>query len=145
MSACLSESATHRNDEACDCADDAGGDKDAAHRNDGLALAAFDRLLPFGGLLVTIALIPFGYSTMLSWAYYGEKCVEYLAGERSIRLFRLLFIFIVVIGATAHIQSVWSFANAMNGLMAYPNLIALFILSGVISRETKAFKKFLTN
>ena len=102
-----------------------------------LALTAFDRLFPSGGLLVTLTLIPFGYSTILSWAYYGERCVEYLLGIRWVRPFRILFTLVVVVGALLPMAFVWSFSNAMNGLMAYPNLIALFFLGGVIRRETK--------
>lgn len=105
----------------------------------GLALRAFDAVLPAGGLIVTIALIPFAYSTILGWAYYGEKCVEYLFGVSMVKPYRVLFTLVVIPGAILSLHVVWGFANMMNGLMAVPNLIGLFLLSGVISRETAAF------
>ncbi len=104
-----------------------------------LALHAFDEVLPAGGLIVTIALIPFAYSTILGWAYYGEKCIEYLFGVRMVMPYRFIFTLVVIPGAVLSLNVVWGFANMMNGLMALPNLIGLFLLSGIISRETTAF------
>lgn len=108
-----------------------------------LALAAFDKVIPGGGLIVTIALIPFAYSTILGWAYYGEKCVEYLFGEKATTIYRVIFTILVIPGAVLSLQFVWSFANIMNGLMAFPNLIGLFLLAGVVARETTSFEHLL--
>lgn len=108
-----------------------------------LALRAFDAIIPYGGLIVTIALIPFAYSTILGWAYYGEKCVEYLFGIRAVVFYRILFTLLVFPGAILGLRLVWGFANIMNGLMAFPNLIALVVLSGVIAKETKFFEGIL--
>lgn len=108
-----------------------------------LALRAFDEVIPYGGLIVTIALIPFAYSTILGWAYYGEKCVEYLFGIRATKIYRLLFTLLVIPGSILGLKLVWGFANMMNGLMAFPNLIGLFFLAGVISKETAFFKRLL--
>lgn len=108
-----------------------------------LALRSFDRLLPYGGIIVTIALIPFGYSTILSWAYYGEKCVEYLLGIKSVRIYRIFFTLIVIPGALLSLNLVWDLATFFNGLMAIPNLIALIGLAGVIQKETRSFEKVL--
>jgi AGCS family alanine or glycine:cation symporter len=108
-----------------------------------MAYLAFENALPFGGLIVTISLILFGYSTILGWAYYGEKCMEYMFGIRIIRWYRLLFILTLIPGATLGLKTVWSFANIMNGLMAFPNLLALFGLSAVIIKETRDFEKLL--
>lgn len=108
-----------------------------------LALAAFDSVFPYGGLMVTLAIIPFAYSTILGWAYYGEKTMEYLLGEKSIVPYRMIFILFVFIGAVLKLQLVWGIANIMNGLMAFPNLIGLLLLSGVVARETEIFEDLL--
>ncbi|MCH9811837.1 sodium:alanine symporter family protein [bacterium] len=109
-----------------------------------LALAAFDSVFPYGGLMVALAIIPFGYSTILSWSYYGERSVEYLFGEKSIRYYRCIFIFAVFLGAILNLSVVWKFSNIMNGLMAFPNLIGILFLSGVVARETKLFEGILS-
>lgn len=108
-----------------------------------LALRAFDRIIPYGGLIVTIALIPFAYSTILGWAYYGEKCIEYLFGIRTVRAYRVIYTLLIIPGSILSLQVVWGFANMMNGLMAFPNLIGLFALTGVISKETRLFERLL--
>ncbi|WP_194848453.1 alanine/glycine:cation symporter family protein [Candidatus Neptunochlamydia vexilliferae] len=108
-----------------------------------MALRAFDSILPYGGLIVTIALIPFAYSTILGWAYYGEKCIEYLCGIRTIKVYRVLFTLLVFPGAFLSMKLVWNLANMLNGLMAFPNLIALFALTGVIAKETRFFEGIL--
>jgi AGCS family alanine or glycine:cation symporter len=108
-----------------------------------LALAAFEKAYSGGGLIVAISLILFGYSTILGWAYYGEKCMEYLFGIKIIRWYRLLFIAVLIPGAVLSLQTVWSFANIMNGLMALPNLIGLFGLSAIVISETKSFERLL--
>lgn len=108
-----------------------------------LAYLAFENAFPLGGIVVTISLILFGYSTILGWAYYGEKCMEYLFGLKIVRWYRIFFIAFLIPGATLGLQTVWSFANIMNGLMAFPNLLALFGLSAVVIAETRAFEKQL--
>lgn len=108
-----------------------------------MALAAFDSVFPGGGMVVTIALIPFAYSTILGWAYYGEKCVEYLFGHRATPIYRVLFTLMVIPGSLLSLKAVWAFANIMNGLMAFPNLVGLFLLSGVVAAETQLFERIL--
>jgi alanine or glycine:cation symporter, AGCS family len=108
-----------------------------------MALKAFDTIFPGGRVIVTIAIIPFAYSTILGWAYYGEKCVEYLFGCRMIRWYRILFSLMAIPGCLLSLKVVWGFANIMNGLMAFPNLIGLFFLSGVVAAETKVFEKII--
>jgi AGCS family alanine or glycine:cation symporter len=92
-----------------------------------------------GGIVVAIGLILFAYSTLIGWSYYGEKSVEYLLGERAVRPYRVVFCILVVVGAVAHLELVWTFADVMNGLMALPNLVGLLALSGVVVRETKRY------
>jgi len=108
-----------------------------------IALRAFDQVIPQGGLIVTIALIPFAYSTILGWAYYGEKAVEYLIGIKGTIPYRILFSLLIIPGAALNLKIVWGFANIMNGLMAFPNLIGLFLLASIVSSETKLFEKLL--
>ncbi len=104
-----------------------------------MTMAAFESVLPWGNYIVTIALILFALTTLLGWAYYGEKCIEYLFGTRSILPFRLLFTLIIIPGAILDLEVVWKVADITNGLMAYPNLIGLTALSKVVVAETKRF------
>ena len=110
-----------------------------------LALRAFDAVIPRGGLIVTIALIPFAYSTILGWAYYGEKCSEYLFGIKGTIPYRIVYTLVVLPGAMLNLKVIWGVANIMNGLMAFPNLIGLFLLAGVIGKETVLFEKLLAS
>jgi AGCS family alanine or glycine:cation symporter len=103
-----------------------------------LAMKAFGTI-PGGQYVVSIGLILFAFSTVIAWAYYGEKCCEYLFGVRSIMIYRLIYTLVVIPGAALQIKIVWDFADIFNGLMAIPNLIALLALSKVIVNETKAF------
>jgi AGCS family alanine or glycine:cation symporter len=106
-----------------------------------LTTIAFSRGLPGnqGGIVVAISLILFAYSTLLGWSYYGEKCIEYLLGEAAIRWYRAVFCVLILAGAMAKLELVWTFADVMNGLMAIPNLIGLIGLSGVVTEETRRY------
>jgi AGCS family alanine or glycine:cation symporter len=106
-----------------------------------LTKSAFDIGLPgnSGGFIVSFGIIFFAYSTILGWAYYGEKCMEYLLGVKALLPYRLAFSLCVAVGATVKLELVWNFADVMNGLMAIPNLIGLLGLSGVIVAETNRF------
>jgi AGCS family alanine or glycine:cation symporter len=97
-----------------------GGDVSALTKN------AFDAGLPGGGggFIVTFGIVFFAYSTILGWAYYGEKCLEYLFGIRALFPYRLIFSLLVFVGASVKLEFVWNFADVMNGLMALPNLVA---------------------
>ena len=104
-----------------------------------LIVWCFDQVIPFGGWLVTIALILFAYSTILGWAYYGEKCFEYLFGVSSTVWYRFAFSLIVIPGAMLSLNLVWKVADIMNGLMALPNLIGLIGLAKIASLENNRF------
>ncbi len=106
-----------------------------------LTKSAFDIGLPgnSGGFIVSFGIIFFAYSTILGWAYYGEKCTEYLLGVKALFPYRVVFSLCVALGATIKLELVWNFADVMNGLMAIPNLIGLIGLSGVIVAETQRF------
>jgi AGCS family alanine or glycine:cation symporter len=112
-----------------------GGENGAA-----LSAAAFDAALPgIGGYVVTFGLALFAFTTLLGWSFYGEKCVEYLFGIKSITPFRILWIIAVPIGATAELKFTWLVADTLNALMALPNLIALLLLSPVVFKLTKEY------
>ncbi|WGR62206.1 sodium:alanine symporter family protein (plasmid) [Paracoccus ferrooxidans] len=102
---------------------------------------AFSHGLPgqWGHWVVTVGLVLFAYSTILGWAYYGERNLERLVGHRGVMPFRILFSLVVLLGCTVQLGVVWSFSDVMNGLMAIPNLIGLLILSGLIARETRFY------
>jgi AGCS family alanine or glycine:cation symporter len=113
-----------------------------------LTVQAFSTGLPgsWGGYIVSLGLALFAYSTLLGWSYYGERNIEYLAGPRAILPYRVLFIVAVFVGAwvltlsgTSGFELVWAFADVMNGLMAFPNLIGLLLLSSVVAAETRAY------
>ena len=108
-----------------------------------LTLTAFMSVFPWGGYIVTIGLVLFAFTTLLGWAYYGEKCVEYLFGERSVPFYRILFTLVVIPGAILELDIVWKISDITNGLMAFPNLIGLCALSGVVVAETREFLKVL--
>lgn len=109
-----------------------------------VTVAAFDSGLPVaGGLIVTLSLILFAYSTVLGWSYYGEKCFTYLFGDRMTMPYRTVFVLFVFIGSLLKIDLVWAAADMMNGLMAVPNLIGLLLLSGVVVSETRSFREQL--
>jgi alanine or glycine:cation symporter, AGCS family len=107
-----------------------------------LTLQAFSAGLPgnWGHLIVTVSAITFAFSSILAWEYYGEKCFEYLFGDKWIHLYRYLWVLFVFVGSMVKLELVWNFSDAMNALMAVPNLIGLILLSGVLFRETKIYE-----
>ena len=109
-----------------------------------LTSQTFDALLPGpGGWIVTIGLIFFAYSTILGWSFYGEKCAQYLMGQRAVFPYRLVFIGFVMLGTVASLDIVWAVSDVFNGLMAFPNLIGIVLLSGVVIKETKEYRQGL--
>ncbi len=110
-----------------------------------MVIEAFNRTLPGSGVIITISLLLFAYSTILGWAYYGEKCVEYLFGVKSVFFYRIAFTLCLIPGSIVSLGIVWSFANVMNGLMAFPNLVGLFALSRVVQEETQSFDLLVQN
>ena len=95
-----------------------------------------DRL---ASLFVAVALALFAFSTILGWSLYGSRCVEYLFGLKATKIYQFLFIIMVIVGATTSLDVVWDIADTFNGLMAIPNFIALFALSGVVSKLIKEY------
>lgn len=108
-----------------------------------LAIQAFNHSIPGFGFVVTVGLVLFAFSTIVAWAYYGEKCFEYLFGEKSVKFYRILYVLIVIPAATLKLEIAWHLADAANGLMVIPNLIAIILLKDVIKSETEMFVKDL--
>lgn len=103
-----------------------------------LTMAAFDQVLPeTGGMIVSLAQAVFAFTTILGWSVYGERCVEFLFGIRSVMIFRILWIIAVPIGAMGELNFIWLLADTLNALMALPNLIALLLLSPVVFKLTR--------
>ena len=106
---------------------------------------AFQHGLPFpaqfSSFILMLCLVFFAFTTILGWDYYSERCLEYLSGGnmKHVKIFRWIYILAVFIGPYMTVSAVWTIADIFNGLMAIPNMIALFALSGVIVKETRAF------
>lgn len=107
-----------------------------------LTSLAFDQIPVIGPLILVVGIISFAFSTILGWAYYGERCVEYFAGKKGLIPYRVLYIAVAVIAPIVALDVVWDIADILNALMAIPNLIAVLLLSPVIVKETK---KYLDN
>lgn len=93
----------------------------------------------FAALFIAISLMLFAFSTVLGWSLYGTRCVQYLFGNKAIKVFQTIFIIVVVVGCVSPLELVWDVADTFNGLMAIPNFIGLFALSGVVAMETKKY------
>jgi alanine or glycine:cation symporter, AGCS family len=105
-----------------------------------LTARAFNIGLPgLGGYIVAIGIMIFAFSTAISWSYYGDRSVEYLLGEKFIFPYRLLYCILLPIGASIQVSLVWTISDIFNALMAWPNLIGLICLSGVIVKSTKEY------
>jgi AGCS family alanine or glycine:cation symporter len=104
-----------------------------------LTHAVFAQIPVIGPIVLTVGLLTFVYSTILGWAYYGERSIEYLVGKRGIAPYRILWTIAVAVGAVISMPLVWDLADAANALMAIPNILSVLLLSGVVVRETKYF------
>jgi AGCS family alanine or glycine:cation symporter len=105
----------------------------------GLTISAFSSV--FGGkaagTVIALCVFMFAVSTMISWSLYGARCMEYLFGEKSSGIYRVIFVLVTVGGATLDLGLAWGIVDTLNLLMAVPNLIALLALSGVVAKLTK--------
>lgn len=104
-----------------------------------LTSLAFAQIPYIGPVILTLGIISFAYSTILGWAYYGERCVEYFAGRKGLIPYRLLYCFVAAIAPVVALDIVWTIADILNALMAIPNLVAVLLLSNVIVKETKKY------
>ena len=101
---------------------------------DGLAY-----IFPYGDKIITLGVLLFGISTVISWSFYGDRSTEYLFGEKAIPIYRGFYILFVFIGAIASLEAIWSFGDAALGFMTFPNLLSIILLSGVLKKMTKEY------
>lgn len=104
-----------------------------------LSKAAFEQIPVLGPIVLTVGLLTFVFSTILGWSYYGERAIEYLLGKKVIMPYRIAWVIAVFIGSINSLALIWDLADAMNAMMAIPNLIALIALNGVIVAETNKY------
>ena len=104
-----------------------------------LTAAAFGTTIPYAQLLVAVCSFLFGLSTLLGWAYYGEKCIEFLVGSRVITPYRVVFTAFVLIGSVAEVRLAFAIGTLFNGFMAFPNLIGVLFLVGTVRRLTREY------
>ena len=104
-----------------------------------MTLQVFDSSLPFGGSILSICIALFAFTTMLGWSYYGERCAQFLLGPKIVLPFRVLWVIGVFIGTQMSLGLVWKMSDALNGMMAIPNLLALLLLSPVVFKLTKQY------
>ena len=105
-----------------------------------LSSAAFETALPgFGATFLAVAVVVFAYTTILGWAYYGEKCWAYLVGTKSEKPYRLAWTAFVLVGAVTQLDFVWLVSDTLNAFMAFPNLVSLVLLSPVVAKVTKDY------
>ena len=114
----------------------------------GVTTYAFGKGIPFlpervTSFILMLCLVFFAFTTILGWDYYSESCLEYLSkgNRKAVKVFRYLYILAVFIGPYMTVSEVWTIADIFNGLMAIPNMIALFGLSGIVAKETHSFFK----
>ena len=104
-----------------------------------LTAMAFEKVHIFGRYILAVGLVTFAFSTILGWAYYGERAFEYLFGKKPMILFRIVYSVVIFVGSVSANQLVWDIADTFNAFMAIPNLICLLLLNGVIVSETKKY------
>ena len=106
-----------------------------------LTTLAFQQIPVLGPFILVVGIISFAYSTVLGWAYYGERCVEYFAGKAGLIPYRVVYIIVAAVAPVVSLNLVWTVADILNALMAIPNLVAVLLLSNVIVKETKKIHK----
>ena len=104
-----------------------------------LTAAALGTTIPFAPLMVALCSFLFGLSTLLGWSYYGEKCIEFLAGSRMIPAYRVIFTVVVLIGSVTEVRLAFAVGTLFNGLMAFPNLVGLTFLIGTVRQLTRDY------
>ena len=104
-----------------------------------MTLQVFDSSLPFGGDILSLCIALFSFTTMLGWSYYGERCAQFLLGPKVVLPFRVLWVIGIFLGTQMSLGLVWKMSDALNGMMAIPNLIALLLLSPVVFKLTRQY------
>ncbi len=111
---------------------------------EGVALAqlAFSKVFGnFGGVFIAICLLFFAFSTIIGWYFFGEQNIKYLFGQKAVKIYALLVVIFVVIGSTLKVDLVWNLSDLFNGIMVFPNLLALLALSGLVVAISKGKDK----
>ncbi len=106
-----------------------------------LVVVSFERAFNMGGIIVVVGSLMFGFSTLISWPYYGEQCFAYLFGVGVRRPFRWAFCGIILLGSVLRVETIWNLADIFNGLQAIPNLVGVLLLAGVVVRETMKYDR----
>ena len=96
-------------------------------------------LFDYGDKIITIGVLLFAISTMISWSFYGDRATFYLFGKRAILPYKWMFVLFVFIGAIAQLEAVWSFGDAALGFMTFPNLVSIILLSGVLRKDVISY------
>ena len=104
-----------------------------------LTSTAFQSTVAGGQFIVTVALAVFAFTTILGWSYYGERCWQYLFSEKSVMVYRALWVLAVLAFANVRVDLVWNLADTLNGLMAVPNLVGLLLLAPMVFRVTREY------
>ncbi len=104
-----------------------------------LTKVAFGQIPTFGPMVLTLGIITFSFSTILGWSYLGEKALEYMFGRRARYVYRVLWILATFVGSITAINLVWNLGDTFNALMAFPNILSLLLLSGVVVKETRYY------
>ncbi len=117
------------------------GDLNGAAMTEAAFAGAFPMVAKY---MLTAGLVLFAFTTIIGWNYYGERCVEYLCGVKGIMPYRIAYIILVGLGAFLKLEVIWIIADIVNGLMAFPNLIALVGLSGVVVAESKRYFEYIS-
>jgi len=104
-----------------------------------LTAAAMGTTIPGAAIIVAICSFLFGFSTLIGWCYYGEKCFEFIFGSAYTKVYRAVFTGLILVGSLVSVPLVWAIGTLLNGFMAFPNLIGLFLLLGVVKKITKDF------
>ena len=112
-----------------------------AYEGAGITSRAFAQYIPFSNIFLTVAVVLFAVSTMISWSYYGLQSWKYLFGRgRSADMtYKLLFLIFVIIGAAASMNSIWAFSDAMIFAMVFPNMVGLYFLFPVVKKQLKRY------
>jgi AGCS family alanine or glycine:cation symporter len=104
-----------------------------------LTSAALGTTVPFAAIVVALSSFLFGFSTLIGWCYYGEKCFEFMFGAKMIVPYRIVFTILIMVGSVVSVPLVWALGTLLNGFMAFPNLIGLLFLAGVVRKLTLEF------
>jgi len=105
-----------------------------------LTMRCFEQFFPWGRQLIAVCLALFGFGSLIGWSYYGERSAEYLFGKTGVRIYQLVYVLVVTLGAVASLQLVWKLADVCNGLMALPNLAAVFLLRGKVVESLREYE-----